>query len=38
MPSVTEDSDESAEIMPLKDGVNGFIVPPGGIAGLGRNV
>ena len=29
LPFVTEDGDESAEIMYLKDGVNGFIVPRG---------
>jgi glycosyltransferase involved in cell wall biosynthesis len=31
LPFVTEEGDESAEIMYLKDGVNGFIVPSGDI-------
>jgi glycosyltransferase involved in cell wall biosynthesis len=31
LPIVTEEGDESAEIMYLKDGVNGFIVPRGNI-------
>ncbi len=31
LPFVTEDGDESAEIMYLRDGVNGFIVPRGNI-------
>jgi len=31
LPFVTEEGDESAEIMYLKDGVNGFIVPRGNI-------
>lgn len=32
LPIVTEDGDESPEIMYLKDGVNGFVVPRGDIA------
>jgi glycosyltransferase involved in cell wall biosynthesis len=32
LPFVTEEGDESAEIMYLKDGVNGFVVPRGNIA------
>ena len=31
LPIVTEDSDESPEIMYLKNGINGFIVPQGNI-------
>ena len=31
LPFITEDGDESAEIMYLKDGVNGFVVPRGDI-------
>lgn len=31
LPLVTEEGDESAEIMYLKDGVNGFVVPKGDI-------
>jgi glycosyltransferase involved in cell wall biosynthesis len=31
LPFVTEEGDESAEIMYLKDGVNGFVVPRGNI-------
>jgi glycosyltransferase involved in cell wall biosynthesis len=31
LPFVTEDGDESAEIIYLKDGVNGFVVPKGDI-------
>ncbi|HUK26208.1 MAG TPA: glycosyltransferase family 4 protein [Terriglobales bacterium] len=34
LPLVTEDGDESPEIMYLKDGVNGFVVPRGDIAQL----
>jgi glycosyltransferase involved in cell wall biosynthesis len=34
LPLVTEEGDESAEIMYLKDGVNGFIVPRDDIRGL----
>ncbi|MBE3041908.1 glycosyltransferase family 4 protein, partial [Candidatus Bathyarchaeota archaeon] len=34
LPFVTEEGDESAEIMYLKDGVNGFIVPRGDIPAL----
>ena len=34
LPFVTEEGDESAEIMYLKDGVNGFIVPRGEIQAL----
>jgi glycosyltransferase involved in cell wall biosynthesis len=38
LPVVTEDGDESAEIMYLKDGVNGFIVPPGNIPELAQKL
>jgi glycosyltransferase involved in cell wall biosynthesis len=38
LPFVTEDGDESAEIMYLKDGVNGFIVPRGDIQELARKL
>jgi glycosyltransferase involved in cell wall biosynthesis len=31
LPFITEDGDESAEIMYLKDGVNGFVVPRGDV-------
>jgi glycosyltransferase involved in cell wall biosynthesis len=34
LPFVTEEGDESAEIMYLKDGINGFIVPQGDIPAL----
>jgi glycosyltransferase involved in cell wall biosynthesis len=35
---VTEDGDESAEIMYLKDGVNGFIVPRGDIPEMAKKL
>lgn len=38
LPFVTEDGDESAEIMYLKDGVNGFIVPRGNIQEIARKL
>ena len=38
LPLVTEDSDESAEMMYLREGVNGFIVPKGDIAALGEKL
>ncbi len=38
LPFVTEDGDESAEIMYLKNGVNGFIVPKGDIAELANKI
>jgi len=38
LPFVTEDGDVSAEIMYLKDGVNGFIVPQGNIPELSRKL
>ncbi|MGO9554399.1 MAG: glycosyltransferase family 4 protein [Syntrophobacteraceae bacterium] len=38
LPFVTEDGDESAEIMYLRDGENGFIVPRGDIAELARKL
>ena len=38
LPFVTEDGDESAEIMYLKDGVNGFIVPRGNIQELAQKL
>lgn len=34
LPLVTEEGDESAEIMYLKDGINGFIVPRGNVQAL----
>jgi glycosyltransferase involved in cell wall biosynthesis len=34
LPFVTEDGDESAEIMYLKDGINGFVVPRGDVRQL----
>ncbi len=34
LPLVTEEGDESPEIMYLKDGVNGFVVPRGDVAAL----
>jgi glycosyltransferase involved in cell wall biosynthesis len=34
LPMVTESGDESAEIMYLRDGENGFVVPPGDIDAL----
>ncbi len=38
LPIVTEDGDESAEMMYLKHGVNGFIVPRGDIEELARKL
>jgi glycosyltransferase involved in cell wall biosynthesis len=38
LPIVTEDGDESAEMMYLKNGVNGFIVPRGNIPELARKL
>jgi len=38
LPFVTEEGDESAEIMYLKDGVNGFIVPRGDISALSNKL
>ena len=38
LPFVTEDGDESAEIMYLKDGVNGFIVPRGDIPEMAQKL
>ena len=38
LPTVTEAGDESAEIMYLKDGVNGFIVPRGNIKVLAQKL
>jgi glycosyltransferase involved in cell wall biosynthesis len=38
LPFVTEEGDESAEIMYLKDGVNGFVVPRGNVAELARKL
>jgi len=38
LPFVTEDGDESAEIMYLKDGINGFIVPRGNIQELAQKL
>jgi len=38
LPFVTEEGDESAEIMYLKDGVNGFIVPRGNIEALSQKL
>ncbi len=38
LPFVTEDGDESAEIMYLKDGVNGFIVPRGAIQAMAQKL
>jgi glycosyltransferase involved in cell wall biosynthesis len=38
LPFVTEDGDESAEIMYLKNGLNGFIVPQGDIRALGEKL
>lgn len=38
LPFVTEDGDESAEIMYLKDGVNGFIVPKGDTQALAQKL
>lgn len=38
LPFVTEEGDESAEIMYLKDGVNGFIVPRGNITEMSHKL
>lgn len=38
LPFVTEEGDESAEIMYLKDGVNGFIVPRGDTGALAEKL
>lgn len=38
LPLVTEEGDESAEIMYLKDGVNGFFVPRGDIRALSQRL
>ena len=38
LPIVTEEGDESAEIMYLKDGVNGFITPRGNIQALAQKL
>jgi glycosyltransferase involved in cell wall biosynthesis len=38
LPFVTEEGDESAEIMYLKDGVNGFIVPKGDIIQMSQKI
>jgi glycosyltransferase involved in cell wall biosynthesis len=38
LPLVTEDGDESPEIMYLKDGVNGFIVPLGNINEMAKKL
>lgn len=38
LPIVTEDGDESAEIMYLKNGVNGFVVPRGDIAEMAQKL
>ncbi|PYN57063.1 MAG: hypothetical protein DMD94_05505 [Candidatus Rokuibacteriota bacterium] len=38
LPFVTEDGDESAEMMYLKNGVNGFITPRGNIAELAHTL
>jgi glycosyltransferase involved in cell wall biosynthesis len=38
LPFVTEEGDESAEIMYLRDGVNGFIVPRGDVDELRRKL
>jgi glycosyltransferase involved in cell wall biosynthesis len=38
LPFVTEAGDESAEIMYLRDGVNGFIVPRGNIPAMGQKL
>jgi glycosyltransferase involved in cell wall biosynthesis len=38
LPFVTEDGDESAEIMYLKDAVNGFIVPRGNIPEMAQKL
>jgi len=38
LPFVTEEGDESAEIMYLKDGVNGFITPRGDVPALAKKL
>ena len=38
LPFITDDGDESAEIMYLKDGVNGFVVPRGDIPALAEKL
>jgi len=38
LPFVTEEGDESAEIMYLKDGINGFIVPRGNIVEMAQKL
>jgi glycosyltransferase involved in cell wall biosynthesis len=38
LPFVTEEGDESAEIMYLKDGVNGFVVQRGNIQEMGQKI
>jgi glycosyltransferase involved in cell wall biosynthesis len=38
LPIVTEDGDESAEIMYLKNGVNGFVVPRGNIVEMAKKI
>lgn len=38
LPFVTEEGDESAEIMYLRDGENGFVVPRGDIAEMARKL
>jgi glycosyltransferase involved in cell wall biosynthesis len=38
LPFITEDGDESAEIMYLKDGVNGYVVPRGNIQEMAHKV
>jgi len=38
LPLVTEEGDESAEIMYLKDGINGFIVPRGNVQAMAEKL
>jgi glycosyltransferase involved in cell wall biosynthesis len=38
LPIVSENGDESAEIMYLKDGVNGFVVPRGDVAAMAEKL
>jgi len=38
LPFVTEEGDESAEIMYLKDGINGFVVPRGNISMMSQKL
>ena len=38
LPFVTEEGDESAEIMYLKDGVNGFVVPRGTVQEIAQKL